>query len=192
MVVMPFSPVLIIWQSTLFLLHILYGQGNLVPNGLHNCFSRVLSDSLASLTMWFVIETHDLLQSSGLNFGTLLGPMLSLVVLTIPKLMVRRRGSTGRWSKPWDVCWLSDLYLKPSVVTYCVMLSLQSTQELLRALGAHHLSLYMGNRLGYLLMLLWEIRVGDLLLLTLYSTSSSLSRRPRIISGEPKSTRSAT
>ena len=50
--------------------------------------------------MWFVIETHDLLQSSGLNFGTLLGLVLSLVVLTIPKLMVRRRGSTGHWSKP--------------------------------------------------------------------------------------------
>ena len=72
------------------------------------------------------------------------------------------------------------------------MLSLQSTQQLLRALGAHHLSLYMGNRLGYLLMLLWEIRVGDLLLLTLYITPSSLSRRPRIISSESKSTRSAT
>ena len=72
------------------------------------------------------------------------------------------------------------------------MLSLQSTQQLLRALGAHHLSLYMGNRSDYLLMLLWEVRVGDLLLLTLYSTSSSLSRRPRIISSEPKSIRSAT
>ena len=72
------------------------------------------------------------------------------------------------------------------------MLSLQSTQQLLRALGAHHLSLYMRNRLGYLLMLLWEVRVGDLLLLTLYSTSSILSRRPRIIPSEPKSIRSAT
>ena len=72
------------------------------------------------------------------------------------------------------------------------MLSLQSTQQLLRELDAHHLSLYMGKRLGYLLMLLWEVRVGNLLLLTLYSTSSSLSRRPRIISSEPKSIRSAT
>ena len=72
------------------------------------------------------------------------------------------------------------------------MLSLPSTQQLLRALGAHHLSLCMGNRLGYLLMQLWEIRVGCLLLLTLYSTSSSLSRMPRIISSEPKSTRSTT
>ena len=50
----------------------------------------------------------------------------------------------------------------------------------------------MGNRLGYLLMLLWETRVGYLLLLALYSISSSLSRMPRIISSEPKSTRSAT
>ena len=72
------------------------------------------------------------------------------------------------------------------------MLSLQSTQQLLRALGTHHLSLYMENRLGYLFMLLWEIRVRYLLLLTLYSTSSSLSRMPRIISSEPKSIRSAT
>ena len=47
------------------------------------------------------------------------------------------------------------------------------------------------NRLGYLLMLLWEIIVGGLLLLTLYSISSSLSRMPKIISSEPKSNRSA-
>ena len=50
------------------------------------------------------------------------------------------------------------------------MLSFQSTQQLLRALGAHHLSLFMGNRLGYLLMQLLGIRVGGLLLLTSYST----------------------
>ena len=50
----------------------------------------------------------------------------------------------------------------------------------------------MGNRLGYLLMQLLGIRVGGLLLLTLHSTSSSLSRRPRIISSEPRSTRSTT
>ena len=72
------------------------------------------------------------------------------------------------------------------------MLSLQSTQEFLRALGAHLLSLFMGNRLGYLSLLLLGIRVGGLLLLTLYSTFSSLSRKPRIISREPRSTRSAT
>ena len=71
------------------------------------------------------------------------------------------------------------------------MLSLQSTQQLLRALGAHLLSLFMGNRLGYLLMQLLGIRVGGLLLLALYSTFSSLSRMPRIISREPRSTRSA-
>ena len=50
----------------------------------------------------------------------------------------------------------------------------------------------MGNRLGYLLMQLLGIRVGGLLLLTSYSTFSSLSRRPKIISREPRSTRSAT
>ena len=87
---------------------------------------------------------------------------------------------------------LSNLYLKQSSVSCYVMLSLPSTQQLVRALGAHHLSLCMGNRLGYLLMQLWEIRVGCLLLLTLYSTSNSLSRIPRIISSEPKSTRSTT
>ena len=34
------------------------GAGEL-RNKLHNCFSRVLSDSLASLTMWSMIETPD-------------------------------------------------------------------------------------------------------------------------------------
>ena len=72
------------------------------------------------------------------------------------------------------------------------MLSLQSTQQLLRALGAHHLSLFMGNRLGYLLMQLLGITVGGLLLLTSYRIFSSLSRMPRIISREPISTISAT
>ena len=118
--------------------------------------------------------------------------MQSLVVPIIPKLMVKQRGNTEHWSRPWDVCWLSSLYLKQSGETCYVMLSLQSTQQLLRVLGVHHLSWFMGNRLDYLLMLLLGIRVGHLLLLTLYRTSSSLSRMPRIISSEPKSTRSAT
>ena len=65
-----------------------------MPNRLHNCFSRVLSDSLVCLTMWSMIETHALLQSSGLNSGIPLYLMLSLVVPTIPKLMVRLRGNT--------------------------------------------------------------------------------------------------
>ena len=78
--------------------------------------------------MWFVIETHDLLQSSGLNFGTPLDLVQSLVVLTIPKPMVRQRGSIGRWSRPWDVYYLSNPYLKLGGVTCYVMLSLQSTQ----------------------------------------------------------------
>ena len=72
------------------------------------------------------------------------------------------------------------------------MLSLQSTQQLLRALGAHHLSMFMGNRLVYLLIQLLGIRMGGLLLLTSYSTFSSLSRIPRIISREPRSIRSTT
>ena len=49
----------------------------------------------------------------------------------------------------------------------------------------------MGNRSGYLLIQLLGIRVGGLLLLTLYSTFSSFSRMPRIISREPRSIRSA-
>ena len=72
------------------------------------------------------------------------------------------------------------------------MLSLKSTQQLLIALDAYHLSLFMGNRLGYLLMKLLGIRVGGLMLLTSYSSFSSLFRVPRIISREPRSTRSAT
>ena len=79
-----------------------------------------------------------------------------------------------------------------SGVTCYVMLSLQSTQQLLRALGSRHLSLSMGDRLGYLLMQLLGIRVGGLLLLTLHSTFSSLSRMAQIISREPRNPRSAT
>ena len=50
----------------------------------------------------------------------------------------------------------------------------------------------MGNRLGYLLMQLLGIRAGGLLLLTLYSIFSSLSRMPKIISREPRGTRITT
>ena len=71
-----------------------------MPNKLHSCLSRVLSESLACLAMWSMIETHNSLQSSGLNFGAPLDLVQSLVVLTIPKLMVRRRGSIGDWSRP--------------------------------------------------------------------------------------------
>ena len=67
-----------------------------MPNKLHNCFSRVFSDSFSCLTMWSMIETHNLPQSSGLNFGAPLDLMQSLVVLTIPKQMVRQRGSIRR------------------------------------------------------------------------------------------------
>ena len=50
--------------------------------------------------MWFMIETHNLLQGFGLNFGTPLDLVQSLVVLTIPKPMVRQRGSIEHWSRP--------------------------------------------------------------------------------------------
>ena len=66
--------------------------------------------------MWSMIGTHVSLQSSGLNFGTPLDLVLSLVAPTIPKLMVRRRDNTEHWNKPLDVCWLSSSYLKQNGV----------------------------------------------------------------------------
>ena len=65
-----------------------------MPNRLHNCFSRVLSDSLACLTMWSMIETYNSLQSFGLNFGTPSDLVKSLVVPINPKLIVKQRDST--------------------------------------------------------------------------------------------------
>ena len=74
-----------------------------MPNKLQNCFSRVLSDSLASLTMWSMIEIHNSLQSSLLNFGAPLDLVQSLVVPIIPKLMVKWRGNTEHWRRPFDI-----------------------------------------------------------------------------------------
>ena len=76
-----------------------------MPNGLHNYILTtpnywVLSDSLACLTMWFIIETHDSLQSSGLNFGSPLDLVQSLVVPITSKLLVKQRGNTERWNRP--------------------------------------------------------------------------------------------
>ena len=79
-----------------------------------------------------MIETHILLQNSGLNFGIPLDLVLPLVVLITPKLMVRWRGNVELWNKPLDVCYLSCLYLKQSGVSYCVMLNLLLIQLLLR------------------------------------------------------------
>ena len=93
-----------------------------------------------------MIETHILLQSSGLNSGTPLDLVQSLVVPTMPKLMVKWRGNTERWSRPLAVCWLSNPYLKQSGVSYCVMLNLLLIQQLLRALGTHHLELVYGEQ----------------------------------------------
>ena len=102
--------------------------------------------------MWSMIETHVLLQSSGLNFGIPLDLALSLVALTIPKLIVKQRDNTEHWNKPLDVCWLSSPCLKQSGITCYVILSLLSTQQLERELGTLHFFWCMGNRLGYLLM----------------------------------------
>ena len=41
------------------------------------------------MTMWSMITTHDSLQSSGLNFGTPLDFVQSLVVPITPKLMIK-------------------------------------------------------------------------------------------------------
>ena len=130
----------------------------------------MLSYGLACLAMWSMIETYVLLQSSGPNFGIPLDLVQSLVVLTIPKLMVKRRCNTEHWIRLLDVCWLNNLYLRQNGVSCCIMLNLLLTQQLLRAFGTHHLSLC----------------------ISLNSTSSSLFRMPKIIPSEPKSTRSAT
>ena len=61
-----------------------------------NVFSRVLSDSLACLTIWSMTGTHILLQSSGLNSGTPLDLVLSLAVLTTPRQMGKQKDSTER------------------------------------------------------------------------------------------------
>ena len=50
--------------------------------------------------MWSMIETHNSLQSSGLNFGAPLDLVQSLVVPITPKLMVKLRGNPERWSRP--------------------------------------------------------------------------------------------
>ena len=123
--------------------------------------------------MWSMTGTHVLLQSSGLNSGTPLDLVLSLVALTIPKQMVKLRDNTERWSKLLDVYWQSSPCLNQNGVTCCVMLSLPSTQQWQRALGALHLSWCMGNRLDCLLISLWETRVGCLMQLTSLSTSSN-------------------
>ena len=82
--------------------------------------------------MWSMIETHILLQSSGLNFGKPSHLMLSFVVSITPKLVVRLRDNTQHWNRLLDIYWMSSLYLKHSGVTYNVMLSLLLAQLLLR------------------------------------------------------------
>ena len=93
-----------------------------------------------------MIETHVSLQSSGLNFGTPLDLVLSLVAFITPKLMVKRRGNTERWSRPLDVCWLSSLYLRQSGVSYCVMLNLLLIQLLLESVGHSPFELVYGEQ----------------------------------------------
>ena len=121
------------------------GAGELSANSLHNCFSRVLSNSLACLTIWSITGTHVLLQSSRLNFGTPFDLVQSLASLTIPKLMFRLRDNTEHWSKLLDVYWQSSPYLNQNGVTCCVMLNLPSIQQWQRALGTFHLSWCIGT-----------------------------------------------
>ena len=100
----------------------------------------VLSENLAYLTMWSMIGTHILLQSSGLNFGILLDLVISLVMLTIPKQMVKLRDNKEYWSKLLDVYWQSSPCLNQNGVTCCVMLSLPPTQQWQRVLGNPYLT----------------------------------------------------
>ena len=76
--------------------------------------------------------TQTLLQSSGLNFGIPLDPVLSLAVLTTPKQMGKQKDSTGYYrfldGRLLDVYWQSSPYVNHNGVTYCIMLSLPSTQ----------------------------------------------------------------
>ena len=139
----------------------------------HNCFSRVLLDSLACLIVCSMTGTHVLLQISGLDSGTPLDLVLSLVALTIPKQMVKLRDNIKCWSKLLDIYWQSSPCLIQSGVTCCIILSLLSTQQWQRALGALYLSWYMGNRLHCLLMSLWETKVGCLMQLFLLNTSNN-------------------
>ena len=85
------------------------------------------------MTMWSMIETYILLQSSGLNFCTPLDLVLSLEVPTIPKLMVRWRDNIEHWNRPLDFCWLSSPYMKQNGVICCVMWSFPVIQLLKRA-----------------------------------------------------------
>ena len=82
--------------------------------------------------MCSIIETHILMQSSGLNSGMPLDIVLSLVVPTIPKLLVRWRDNIECWNRLLDICWLSSPYLKQNGVIYCVMLNLPLSQFLQR------------------------------------------------------------
>ena len=62
--------------------------------------------------------------------------MVSLVALTLPKQMVKLRDNTEYWSKLLDVSRKSSPCLNQNGVTCCVILSLPSTQQWQRVLGA--------------------------------------------------------
>ena len=110
--------------------------------------------------------THALLQIFGPKFITLLDLVLSLVVLAIPKLMVKLRDNTEHWSKLLDIFWQNSPCLNQNGVICCIMLTLLSTQQCRGALVTLYLSFCMGNKLGFLLMSLWETRVVCLMQLT--------------------------
>ena len=93
-----------------------------------------------------MIETDISLQSSGLIFGTRLDLVLSLVVPTIPKLMVRWRDNTEHWSKLLDVCWLSSLYLKQSGVTLLYHVEFAINSTIAESIGRSQFELVYGER----------------------------------------------
>ena len=75
-----------------------------------------------------MIGTHILLQSSRLSFGIPVDLVLSLVVPTIPKLMVRWRDNKEDWNKLLGICWLSSPYLKQNGVVCCIISSFPLTK----------------------------------------------------------------
>ena len=60
--------------------------------------------------------------------------------------MVRWRDNTERWNRLLDIYWLSNPCLKQSGVTYYAMLSLLSTQQLLRNIGCSPFELVYGEQ----------------------------------------------
>ena len=142
--------------------------------------------------MWSMTANYIFLLSSRLNSSTPLDLVLYLAAHTIHKQMVKQRDSIERYSKLLDVSWHSSPCLNHKGVTCYIMLSLPSTQQWQRALIALHLSWYMRNMIGCLLISFWVTRVRCMMQLTSVSTSSKSSSMPKTTWREHRTTRTAT